>query len=70
MIRNINKFKKNIMLKTILNLAGVQELTRSEQKTFHGGRACNLDGSCPTGSKCVSDCKFNEICRPNSYAEC
>lgn len=58
------------MLKKILKLEGAQELTRSEQKTIHGGKACNLDGSCPTGSKCVSDCRFNEICRPNSYVEC
>lgn len=58
------------MLKNILNIVGVQELTRSEQKTVHGGKTCHLDGWCPTGSKCVSDCKFNEICRPNSYEEC
>jgi hypothetical protein len=58
------------MLKKILKLEGAQELTRSEQKTIQGGRACDQGGWCPTGSKCVSDCRFDEICRPNSYIEC
>lgn len=58
------------MLKKILKLEGAQELTRNEQKTIHGGKACDRGGSCPTGTKCVSDCRFDEICRPNSYVEC
>jgi hypothetical protein len=70
MIEALTNSKNHIMLKKILKLDGAQELTRSEQKTIHGGLACRPDGSCPAGSKCVSDCRFTDLCRLNSYVEC
>jgi hypothetical protein len=56
------------MLKNILKLDGAQELTKTEQKSIHGGLACRTDdGYCPSGTKCVNDCRYTDICRPNSY---
>ena len=58
------------MLKNILKLEGAQKLTKNEQKSIKGGLACIDDQYCPTGSKCVNDCRYTNLCRLNSYVEC
>jgi len=66
----INKIIK-IMLKNILKLDGAQELTKNKQKSIKGGYACRQNGaSCPPGSQCVTDCRYTDLCRPNTYVPC
>jgi len=59
------------MLKNILNLDGAQALSKNEQKTIKGGLACGVDNNyCPAGTKCVTDCRYENLCRPISYVPC
>ncbi len=59
------------MLKNILNLEGAYELTKSEQKSVKGGLACRFDDNyCPSGTYCVTDCRYENLCRPISYIPC
>lgn len=55
------------MLKSILNLNGAQELTKSEQKVIKGGLACTADGNCPPNTVCIGRDVANGYdgnCRP------
>lgn len=42
------------MKKSILNLAGAQELSKKEQKNVNGGIGSCLNRPCPTGYCCVN----------------
>lgn len=47
------------MLKSILNLEGVQELTKNEQRNLSGGRGLI--------TQCNADCGFvGQVCHPNN----
>ena len=46
MIENSNIFKqKSIMKKSILNLEGVEILSKTQMKSIDGGRRCSIDES-------------------------
>jgi hypothetical protein len=42
------------MLKNILKLNGAQELTKNEQKSIKGGKACFEGGGCGNGVCCTT----------------
>ncbi|SNR51225.1 hypothetical protein [Flavobacterium sp. ov086] len=53
------------MIKNILNLKGVTELTKNEKRSITGGLAC-VDGVCPKpGAYCCFAGSPEGICRLN-----
>ncbi|WP_161595823.1 hypothetical protein [Flavobacterium pectinovorum] len=51
------------MIKNILNLKGVTELTKNEKRSITGGLAC-VDGVCPRpGAICCRTGNFEGLCR-------
>jgi hypothetical protein len=52
-------------MKTLKDLKGVKELSKSEQRAITGGLACRTsDHGCPTGSYCRPD----GLCQRNGKA--
>ncbi|WP_161804616.1 hypothetical protein [Lacinutrix himadriensis] len=49
-------------MKNLKNLG--KALTKAEQRTINGGRACRVDLPCPEGYKCVTDGNPWGFCRP------
>jgi len=45
-------------MKTLKELKGVKVLSKPEQKSITGGRACDATHPCPVGSCCI-----NYICK-------
>lgn len=57
------------MIKNILNLKGVTELTKNEKRSIAGGLAC-VDGVCPRPGTycCYAGGGGDGLCRLNSQA--